>query len=144
MKRDRTTSGKARSGRRLNRSEIMSRVKSTGNRSTELRMKSLFKMNRIVGWRRGSRLFGRPDFVFSKQRLAIFVDGCFWHGHPTLCRMPKSNQKYWAAKIARNVQRDKQVVSILKAAGWKVLRIWEQDLMQNEREVLKRILVKLR
>ena len=64
------------------RSEIMSHVRSSGNKTTELAMIKVFKANGVKGWRRKYPIFGKPDFVFPKQRLAIFVDGCFWHGHP--------------------------------------------------------------
>ncbi|NLO57939.1 MAG: hypothetical protein GX110_04270 [Synergistaceae bacterium] len=63
------------------RSEIMRKVRSKGNRSTELRIMKLFKNNEIKGWRRNYDIVGHPDFVFLKKKVAIFVDGCFWHGH---------------------------------------------------------------
>jgi DNA mismatch endonuclease (patch repair protein) len=69
----------------------------------------------------------RADVVFTRQRIAIFVDGCFWHGCPDHCRMPASNRGYWEAKIGRNVERDKWTDSQLRAAGWRVVRIWEHE-----------------
>lgn len=103
----------------------MSQVKSNGNRSTELKILALFKGNRITGWRRKYTLFGKPDFVFPKQRVAMFVDGCFWHGHPTKCRMPATNTEYWERKISRNQARDREVNQTLKKKGWKIVRVWE-------------------
>lgn len=113
---------------RSERSRIMARVKSTGNRSTEASLIAVLRANRISGWRRNQRLYGKPDLVFRSQRVAVFVDGCFWHGHPTKCRMPDDNRSYWQAKIARNVARDRRVNRILKEDGWKVVRIWEYSV----------------
>jgi DNA mismatch endonuclease (patch repair protein) len=106
----------------------MSHVKSSGNRSTEACLISVLRANRITGWRRNQSLCGKPDFVFPSRRVAVFVDGCFWHGHPTKCRMPEDNRDYWEAKLARNVARDRSVNRILKEEGWKVVRIWEDSV----------------
>jgi DNA mismatch endonuclease (patch repair protein) len=80
----------------------------------------------------------RPDFVFPKQRLAVFVDGCFWHGCPRHGTQPKGNAAFWRKKISGNQIRDKRVNRILRGAGWQVLRIWEHDL-QNVERILKLI-----
>jgi DNA mismatch endonuclease (patch repair protein) len=69
----------------------------------------------------------RPDIVFTRQRLAIFVDGCFWHGCPEHARRPKANATYWGPKIARNIERDSEQAQRLQAAGWTVLRVWEHE-----------------
>jgi DNA mismatch endonuclease (patch repair protein) len=123
----------------------MARVRSAGNKSTEIRFKRLLSGNGITGWRRGAKVFGRPDFVFYKQRLAVFVDGCFWHGHPTLCRLPKSNRGYWKEKIEGNRRRDQEVTALLIEKGWTVLRIWEHELrIANEPRLLRRIMRHLR
>ena len=122
------------------RSEIMSRVRGRGNRATELVLVKLLRRHRIAGWRRGARVFGRPDFVFAKQRLAVFVDGCFWHGCPRHGTRPASNAAFWKKKLARNRRRDKLVSRSLKRSGWRVLRIWQHDLLRrNERNLLRRI-----
>lgn len=113
---------------RQKRSWIMSRVKSSGNKSTELKMISVFRKNGFTGWRRNYPLEGRPDFVFPKQRIAVFVDGCFWHGHPSRCRVPASNREYWTAKIEKNKKRDRLVNRRLKEMGWKTLRVWEHEV----------------
>ncbi len=127
-------------GTPLSRSALMARIRSSGNRSTELRLIALFRTHGIKGWRRSSRLFGRPDFVFPKARLAIFVDGEFWHGHPAKCRMPSTNRPYWEAKIARNRTRDRVVNAHLRGLGWRVLRIWEHRLApKHEAQTMKRI-----
>lgn len=120
------------------RSQVMARVLSRGNRSTEGPAIKLFRAHRCTGWRLSFRLYGKPDFVFPKQKLAIFIDGCFWHGCPHHCRMPSSNVRYWRAKIARNRTRDKLVSTTLKHRNWKVLRIWEHEFDEPGR-VLRRV-----
>ena len=77
------------------RSEIMSKVRSKGNKSTELRLIKLFKENRIIGWQRNYPVQGKPDLVFIKQRIAVFIDGCFWHGHDCRNTQPSDNAEYW-------------------------------------------------
>lgn len=110
------------------RSEVMSRIRSSGNRDTELVLVALMRAHGITGWRRGQKLPGRPDFVFRRERVCVFVDGCFWHGCPLHFRRPKSRRAFWDAKIARNKARDRRVARELRAAGWKVLRVWEHAL----------------
>lgn len=91
-------------------------------------------------------VFGRPDFVFPKQKVCVFVDGCFWHGCPKCCRIPKSNEEFWEMKILGNALRDVMVSGALRRQGWKVLRIWEHDLNQEKNtklhKKLQRILTK--
>lgn len=115
------------------RSEIMSRVRGCGNRATELCLINIFRQFSVVGWRRNQKLFGKPDFVFRDARLAIFVDGCFWHGCKTHRSTPKSNVEFWTNKIARNIRRDALVRRTLNADGWSVLRIWQHDLRYPSR-----------
>ena len=119
------------------RSEIMRKVKSNHNKSTELKLIQYFKENRICGWRRNFKLYGKPDFVFPKQRLAIFVDGCFWHGHNCRNTKPKDNAGYWESKINRNKNRDVQVTETLTNKNWTVIRIWECELKNTTRLVDK-------
>lgn len=112
------------------RSAVMALIRGSGNKDTELRMIALLRSNRISGWRRSAKLFGKPDFVFPKQRVAVFVDGCFWHRHPG-CKYsytPKSRPEFWLPKFQRNVERDKLVTRTLRTAGWKVVRVWECEL----------------
>jgi DNA mismatch endonuclease (patch repair protein) len=110
------------------RSEVMSLIRGKGNKATELALISIFKRLKISGWRRNSPLFGRPDFVFRKQRLVVFVDGEFWHGHPKRSVIPIANRDFWRKKIERNKMRDRLVNQTLKAKGWKVVRIWQRDI----------------
>lgn len=69
----------------------------------------------------------RPDVVFFKSKVAVFVDGCFWHGCPEHGRLPRRNAKYWQAKLARNVDRDRRTDVVLLAEGWTVVRVWEHE-----------------
>jgi DNA mismatch endonuclease (patch repair protein) len=110
------------------RSEVMRQVKSKRNKSTELRLVKYFKENGIKGWRRNYKLLGHPDFVFLKHRIALFADGCFWHGHDCRNTRPKQNQAYWTAKREKNIKRDQEVNERLSAKGWTVIRLWECEI----------------
>src|SRR6267142_4723879 len=88
------------------RSRNMASIRSTGNSTTERRLVALLRTAQLSGWRRHVPLPGRPDFVFPAQRVAVFVDGCFWHGPPVLCRLPSSNRTYSVTKIEGNKRRD--------------------------------------
>ena len=110
------------------RSKLMSCIRSKGNRATELLMVSILRKSKITGWRRHLRIEGCPDFAFPKEKIALFIDGCFWHGCPKHCRMPASNMAYWSKKIERNRIRDRLVLKHLKQSGWRVIRIWEHSL----------------
>lgn len=176
------------------RSEVMSRIRSRGNRDTELALARLLRANGITGWRRhvaictsprpsphqlassrttltrsattlsrshgrgtgGERVRVRPDFVFPKQRLAVFVDGCFWHGCPKHSNptkwlrkssMPakpvstastRTGRVFWQSKLSANQVRDRKVNRVLRRAGWRVLRIWEHELACKHETRLRR------
>ncbi|HEX3857060.1 MAG TPA: very short patch repair endonuclease [Verrucomicrobiae bacterium] len=123
------------------RSEVMSRIRGRGNKETEIALARLFRQNKITGWRRHISIFGRPDFSFSKQKIAIFVDGCFWHGCPKHFNMPASNRAFWKKKIKGNKARDQRVNRDLRKCGWRVIRIWEHDLARKHiPRLLSRIL----
>jgi DNA mismatch endonuclease, patch repair protein len=123
------------------RSEVMSRIRGRGNKNTEVALAKLFRRNKITGWRRNQKIFGKPDFIFPKLKLAIFVDGCFWHGCPKHETKPKNNRIFWKNKFARNKARDVLVTRTLRRAGWRVLRVWEHELAKkNELRLLRRIL----
>ena len=109
----------------------MAAIKSKGNKDTELKLASILRIYGITGWRRHRPLPGKPDFIFPKQRLALFVDGCFWHGCPKHGRKPDSNQHYWLAKLRGNKCRDGKVNRLLRDRGWKVLRLWEHQLVRT-------------
>jgi len=110
------------------RSYTMSKIRARGNASTELKMMGLLKENRIAGWRRHQKLPGNPDFVFRKEKVALFIDGCFWHKCPKCFIPPKSNKEYWTKKIANNRARDRRINKELRGKGWEVVRIWEHSL----------------
>ena len=123
------------------RSQIMSRIRSEGNKATELVLIRVFRKHSISGWRRGSNIFGRPDFVFPRFRLAVFVDGCFWHDCPRHGSRPASNAQFWRQKIRKNKERDQLVNRTLKKQGWLVMRIWQHEFRkQNEQLLTGRIL----
>lgn len=110
------------------RSRIMGSVRGKGNKSTEIRFLSFLKTSNIRGWRRNYPLLGKPDFVFPRFKIAVFIDGCFWHGCAQHCRMPSSNQDYWFAKIEKNKVRDKKIRKKLRDKGWNVIRVWEHEI----------------
>ena len=112
---------------RKKRSEVMSRIRGSGNLSTELRLIKLLRANGLSGWRRKHPLPGKPDFVFPEPGLCVFVDGCFWHGCPDHSSRPKTNARYWSDKVQINYRRDRQTDDLLKGAGWTVVRIWEHE-----------------
>jgi len=114
----------------IDRSFTMSRIKSSGNVSTELAMIAIMHQSGIKGWRRNQRVYGKPDFVFWKQRIALFIDGCFWHGCPKCKLTPKSNTEYWGTKISHNRRRDRDVTKELQSKGWQVIRFWEHSLLR--------------
>ena len=139
------------------RSDVMSRIRSRGNRDTEMVMAKLLRTLDLTGWRRhvalsltvqGStsnlqknRGAVRPDFVFRERRVALFVDGCFWHACPIHATKPRGNAAFWREKFERNQTRDRLVTRLLKAKGWKVIRIWEHELAVKQRAKLERKLM---
>ncbi len=124
------------------RSEIMSHIKGKDNKATELALILILRKHHISGWRRNQKIFGKPDFVFPKQKIALFVDGCFWHGCPKHFIMPDNNKAFWEKKLTGNKRRDKHVTRTLEQLQWKVVRIWEHEL-SNSNRVAKRILIAL-
>ena len=103
----------------------MQAIRAKGNKSTELKMVALLRQSNITGWRRHLPLPGKPDFTFKKEKVTVFVDGCFWHKCPKCYREPKTNADFWRNKIQTNVKRDRKVTNELRKAGWSVCRIWE-------------------
>lgn len=111
------------------RSQIMSANRSSGNKSTEWRLRARLVNAGLSGWRINVRdMFGVPDFVFERERVAIFVDGCFWHGCKRCRNLPATNRKFWATKIKRNKRRDRAVTRKLRNEGWVVIRFWEHQV----------------
>lgn len=121
------------------RSALMGRVRSSGNVRNELRLIAIMRAHGITGWRRNQRLIGKPDFVFRRERVVVFVDGCFWQGCPTCCRVPSSNQHYWRPKVESNRARARSVGRQLRQKGWRVVRIWQHEL-RDETGTARRLL----
>jgi DNA mismatch endonuclease, patch repair protein len=158
---------------RKKRSEVMSQIRSRGNKETEIMLMGILRRYKISGWRRHavirfsvglrarrSRTAARgaadghrsamplpsgsvrPDFVFRAARLAVFVDGCFWHACPRHSNLPVNNRAFWRKKLAVNRNRDRLVNRTLRRLGWRVVRIWEHELRHAERcagKIRKRI-----
>jgi DNA mismatch endonuclease (patch repair protein) len=124
---------------RTKRSEVMSLIRGKGNKGTEHALMALLRSNKITGWRRHLPLPGKPDFAFPKQKVAIFVDGCFWHGCPKCYTRPKTNRKFWDKKREDNIARDKRVTRQLRRQGWSIIRIWQHSLKKSPQACLKRI-----
>jgi DNA mismatch endonuclease (patch repair protein) len=124
----------------LRRGQLMSRVRSTGNLTTEKRLAFLLREAGLTGWRRHQSLPGRPDFVWQKTKVAIFVDGCFWHGHDCGRNVtPRTNAEVWREKIEGNQGRDRKNTRRLRQEGWKVIRIWECQLARYPDRCVARI-----
>jgi DNA mismatch endonuclease (patch repair protein) len=141
------------------RSALMSRVRSRGNKSTELAVARMLRAAGITGWRRHrcirigrpqrGRLRGhgpaafhlvvRPDFVFARTRVAVFVDGCFWHDCPKHRCRPENNAEFWRNKFEGNAMRDKVVTMALRRNGWAVVRLWEHDVKEKPARCVSRI-----
>jgi DNA mismatch endonuclease, patch repair protein len=122
------------------RSRNMRAIKSTANATTEYRLRAAIVRAGICGWQmHRSDVLGCPDFFFPRTKVAVFVDGCFWHGCPRCGHIPKTNRSYWRKKLARNMQRDLLVRRTLRAEGIRVLRFWECDLRGNRGGCLKKL-----
>jgi DNA mismatch endonuclease (patch repair protein) len=137
------------------RSEVMARIRSRGNKETEVALAKLLRTHGVTGWRRqqvicfldtkrragpahptrqGGPAKVRADFAFAKQRLAVFVDGCFWHGCRWHCNQPVQNAAFWKKKLAANKARDRAVSRELRRQGWTVVRIWEHELRKTSNQ----------
>lgn len=120
--------------RKLNMSRI--RGKDT---SPELKIRKMLYANGIRGYRVHYSIPGKPDIVFTKKRIAIFIDGCYWHKCPLCFKEPQTNHDFWMDKINSNVKRDQEVNIILESDGWTVLRFWEHEIRKEPEEVVKKI-----
>lgn len=119
------------------RSETMRRVRGR-NTSCEIALRrELHRRGMRYSLRR--KLPGNPDMVFVAARVAVFVDGCFWHGCAQHCRRPSSNRTYWNRKIDRNMNRDESVTRTLREAGWRVVRLWEHEVRASPRRCASRV-----
>jgi len=116
------------------RSEVMSKIRSRDTKPEVLLRRAL--------WARGLRYrvcYGpeRIDIAFPSRKLAVFVDGCFWHGCPEHSHLPKSNEAYWLPKLKRNIERDRAKEARLRAEGWEVIRVWEHDVNRSASVIRK-------
>lgn len=125
------------------RSEIMKKIKPNGNKTTELQLIKVFGDFKISGWRRHYNVKGHPDFIIPKRKIAVFVDGCFWHGHDCRNTRPEKNKDFWEKKRNRNIKHDLEITKRFKNRGWIVIRIWECELKKKNRELLQRKLAPL-
>lgn len=120
------------------RSQIMAKIKSKDTKPEIFFRKLLYSKG--IRYRTHYPIDGKPDVVIVSQKIAIFVDGCFWHKCPKCCRLPNSNKDYWIEKIEKNVKRDKKINETLKSKGWKVIRIWEHEIKENLEGALKKVI----
>lgn len=117
----------------------MSQITKKNTKPEIILRKALSKIG-IRGYRLYYKLLGTPDIVFPKRKIAIFIDGCFWHKCPKCAiKIPLKNREYWNKKIKGNIKRDKLVNSQLKEAGWKVLRFWEHEINKNLKRCIARV-----
>lgn len=122
------------------RSQVMQSVRGKGNRSTEGRIRHRLASSGLSGWHlHATGIIGKPDFAFPKERVAVFIDGCFWHGCKTCRNLPATNREFWAEKIRSNKLRDRIVTSRLRRDGWAIIRFWEHDVRLQANSCVSRI-----
>ena len=121
--------------RRKNMQNIRSK-----NTIPELLLMNELKRQKIYFAKHVDKLFGKPDIVFRRKKLAVFIDSDFWHYNPKNFIMPSTNVEYWEKKIQRNRERDKLVNRTLKKEGWRVIRFWESDIKSNVNKIVNKIL----
>lgn len=120
------------------RSRTMAAIRGRGNRTTELRMRMAMVRAGIRGWETNAKdVPGKPDFFFRENRIAVFIDGCFWHGCPMCGHYPKTRSVFWKTKILRNKERDRKNRRRLRREGIRVISIWEHSLKDPRRLCLK-------
>jgi DNA mismatch endonuclease (patch repair protein) len=125
---------------KLTRGQLMARVRSKGNATTEKRLAKLLRKAGLQGWRSHQPLIGKPDFAWRTAKLAVFVNGCFWHGHRCGKNInPKINAAAWLEKLTKNRARDRRVNAELRKSGWTVVRIWECALRRDPERCIERI-----
>ncbi len=120
------------------RSQVMAQVRSQDNKSTEVAFERLLRQHKIRGWRTHYPSFGNPDFAIPALKIALFVDGAFWHGHPDQ-KMPENNSEFWIKKIGQNKKRDRKVNRHLRDKGWTVIRFWDFDVKKQPFHCVKRL-----
>jgi len=121
------------------RSWVMSRIRSTETKA-EIRLRKDLWKHGLRYRKHCKELVGKPDIVFPKQKVAVFVDGVFWHGYNWLVLGKVPPAGYWRKKIRRNVERDKKTNRELRRLGWKVVRFWEHNVLKKTELCTKKIL----
>ena len=121
------------------RRKNMQNIRSKGTAPEILVMREL-RRRKIYFAKHVDSIIGKPDIVFRRKKVIVFIDSDFWHVHPKRFIMPKTNIEYWQEKIERNQKRDKKVNKELKKSGWKVVRIWEHDVKKNLDKCMNKIL----
>ena len=124
------------------RKKNMSRIRGK-NTSPELKLRKMLWESGIRGYRVHYKLPGKPDIVFTRKKVVVFVDGCFWHKCPVCFRPPETNAEFWNEKLQKNVERDLKVTKELEDLGWTVLRFWEHEVKKTPEDVVARILLAL-
>jgi DNA mismatch endonuclease, patch repair protein len=122
------------------RSLLMGKVRSKGNATTERRLRLALVRAGLAGWKMHAPVLGCPDFFFEKQKLAVFVDGCFWHYCKRCGHVPNTRELYWRTKFERNRQRSKFVERQLQKDGIRVVRFWEHDVKRRADKLTRRII----
>lgn len=120
----------------------MSRIRGK-NTSPEMKLRKMLWESGIRGYRVHYKLPGKPDIVFTRKKVVVFVDGCFWHKCPVCFRPPETNAEFWNEKLQKNVERDLKVTKELEDLGWTVLRFWEHEVKKTPEDVVARILLAL-
>jgi DNA mismatch endonuclease (patch repair protein) len=113
------------------RSKMMGAIKGKNNKSTEQKFCAGLLSAGILGWKAQGKLIGNPDIIFPVYKVAIFLDGCFWHGCPTCGHVPRTNYLYWKTKIKRNIERDDIKTAALNDVGYLVIRFWEHEIINS-------------
>jgi DNA mismatch endonuclease (patch repair protein) len=119
------------------RSYNMSRIRGRDTKHELILRKALWSAG--LRYRLKSKLPGQPDLFFSGGKVAVFVDGCFWHRCPEHFQWPKTRSEFWKNKIGRNVERDREINGQLRKMDWTVVRIWEHEIRDDLKNVVKRI-----
>ncbi|MBI2434461.1 MAG: very short patch repair endonuclease [Candidatus Hydrogenedentes bacterium] len=125
-------------------SQIMSSIRAKGNRTTEVAFRMALVRRGIKGWSLHPKtVSGRPDIYFAEERLAVFLDGCFWHGCRRCGHVPERNNAFWRHKFKLNMERDVKKTNQLRGAGISVLRLWEHELKLDLDLCLAKLLIRL-
>lgn len=110
------------------------------NTGPEIKLRKLLWSNGVIGYRIHYALPGKPDIVFTKKKLAIFIDGCFWHKCPICFKEPETRKEFWMKKIGSNVERDLKITHQLQEDGWTVLRFWEHEIREKPDDAVEKIM----